>query len=236
MTRPTVRFWDSAGTMPAIVEKCVASLRLQNPHHIVVLLTDDNTDKWVKEWPSEPFESVQKKSNWVRLNCLMLYGGVWMDASSFATSPVESWVDPDPSRVTVFCLRNNEDVYTNWAIGSPTPRHPIITEWVNRLRQAHARGPLNFVATAFDGRPGLKERWGTASLPYFWCHLALQCLLYDDPSLAAGLLVRRSRDGPLHRSDIHNTCGTGEVDSERHANHVYTAHDLATRPLRYEDR
>jgi hypothetical protein len=35
----------------------------------------------------------------IRLSVLSTFGGVWVDASSFATSPVESWVDCEQGQV-----------------------------------------------------------------------------------------------------------------------------------------
>ena len=162
-------FWNDAA-LPAIVSKCVESMARQNPRHRVVLLTDANVASWVATWPAAPFESVQKKSNWTRLSVLRDYGGVWLDASSYCTAPVEAWVDQDlekvrvplrhppllgrstagaslgglltprPSfflvpQVTVFSTLGSPKVYTNWAIASPRPGHPVITAWLARLAE-----------------------------------------------------------------------------------------------------
>ena len=91
-------FWDDPKSLPPLVRACVSSWRKQNPGHTVILLTDENVEEWVKEWPEghgpdgSGFESIQKKSNWIRLTLLEVYGGVWVDASSWCTGPIESWV------------------------------------------------------------------------------------------------------------------------------------------------
>jgi len=99
------------------------------------------------------------------------------------------------------------------------------------LMKAHAMGPLKYTEDAFAARPGLKERWGRVALPYLWSYLALQCALYDEPDLGGSLTVRHNaRQGPRHRSALFNTCQLGGESLELFAD------DLATRPLRFEDR
>ena len=103
--------------------------------------------------------------------------------------------------------------------------------------QVHRQIPPKICAGAIAGRPGLRERWGGLNLPYFWCHLALQCLLYDEPALEARLTIRTAADGPLFRATHFETCGAGDDSSPRkRANSAKTARDLASRGLRPEDR
>lgn len=232
-------FWNDGNNLPILVSKCIASWVFQNPHHKVILLTDANCGDWVTDWPKGgvgAFESVQKKSNWVRMSVLRDYGGLWIDASSFATAPLESWIDLDPSKCTVWTTRGNENVFSNWAIFSPQVRHPVILGWIEYMRHAHTVGPEVFIAGAFDERPGLRDRWGEVSLPYLWCHLCLQCLMHDHPELEGKLTALPSKDGPLYRSALFETCGSGENKPDEIENGRKTAEDMASRPIRYEDR
>lgn len=226
-------FWHDLTHIDIVSKNCLKSWSRTNPHHDLVVLTQHNVHEWVTEWPLADMEgvAVQKLANWIRLFCLKTYGGVWVDASTLATSSLESWVDPDPTKVTLFPAVANEDVYANWAIGSPAPNHPVIDGWMAQLRKAHVMGPHKYIEDAFAARPGLKERWGRVALPYLWSYLALQCALYDEPGSWGSLTVRHNaRQGPRHRSALFNTCELGGESLELFAD------DLATKPLRFEDR
>jgi hypothetical protein len=87
-------------------------------------------------WQMSDFESIQKKANWIRLTLLEKYGGVWVDASSFAVSGLDTLMvgaDRD-ERLTVFSTRQNDAVATNWFIAAPMAGNPVVKAWRQKVR------------------------------------------------------------------------------------------------------
>ncbi|KAJ1453841.1 capsular polysaccharide synthesis protein-domain-containing protein [Pelagophyceae sp. CCMP2097] len=190
-------FWGD-GAIPPLVRACIASWRRHNALHTVrvvsnadletgLLLQDDTDDSawpfglgpFVAAAPTYGFESVQKLSNWVRLSLLERHGGVWVDASTWCTGPVERWVSGSPApKLSGFSTRQNPRVFENWAIGSPAPKHVGVVAWRAQLREAHRIGRDVYIAKAFAEDFDLDALWksdeGVAiALPYLWCHLAM---------------------------------------------------------------
>eukprot|EP00325_Prymnesiales_sp_UTEX-LB-985_P017008 CAMPEP_0174757494 /NCGR_PEP_ID=MMETSP1094-20130205/107289_1 /TAXON_ID=156173 /ORGANISM="Chrysochromulina brevifilum, Strain UTEX LB 985" /LENGTH=423 /DNA_ID=CAMNT_0015963409 /DNA_START=446 /DNA_END=1717 /DNA_ORIENTATION=- len=229
----TTRIWCywHEGTVPDLVLRCINSIRVLNPSRRLYVLNKETVHDFLSpsDWPlgctkhhvlagsnaicfeSPPegafFENVQKLSNWIRLKILHKFGGVWMDASCFCTAPLETWVT-DMSKVTLFSVRMNTDVYENWAIASPSANHPTIKLWLDELAAAHASTtpgtcPLQYIDAALH-IPAVRERWkpDTAqapSLPYSWCHLALLVALHKHEEAYATLCILDSCNGPMHR-------------------------------------
>jgi len=225
-------YWHE-GTPSDLVLRCINSMRLQNPAWRVHLINKDTVQDFLSpsDWPmgctkdhalarvndirfesstdDSFFESVQKLSNWIRLTLLYKFGGVWMDASCFCTAPLETWVT-DMTKVTLFSVRVNADIYENWAIASPSSKHPTIKLWLDELAAAHAStkpgtSPLEYIDAAL-GIQAVRERWKpntaqASELPYLWCHLALQVALHKHPEAHKTLSVLDSGDGPMHRRD-----------------------------------
>jgi len=56
------------------------------------------------------------------MTVLHKYGGVWLDASCFCTAPVEKWISPDPTQLTLFTQRLNSNILENWALAATKVR------------------------------------------------------------------------------------------------------------------
>lgn len=160
-----------------------------------------------------------------------------MDASCFCTAPLETWVK-DLSKVTLFSVRQNPDIYENWAIASPMMRHPTIKLWLDELAAAHAStkpgtSPLAYIDAALRIH-SVRQRWKpntaqASSLPYLWCHLALQVALHKHPEAHETLCVLDSLDGPMHRRSKYAPLENFELGNA-------IASDLASFPLGHHDR
>ena len=79
---------------PAIVKKCINSIRKHSAGYEVVVVTSDNLGSLV-EIPSFITEKLKKKrmqfatySDYIRLALLAKYGGIWIDATVFLSAPI----------------------------------------------------------------------------------------------------------------------------------------------------
>ena len=162
-------YWDDEASMPAIVHACIMSWKRHNPTHKIQLVTDANVEKFVKDWPKghdkiAGFETVQKKSNWIRMTLLETFGGIWIDASAYCLGPVERWVT-SRDQVTLYSQRSFSHVLENWAIGAPRPRHPLIVAWRAQLRACHGYGreeentATKWIEKVFAENPDIRAQW-----------------------------------------------------------------------------
>jgi hypothetical protein len=75
-------FWD--GEEPELVKRCIGSWKKHNPEYKVIVLNKTN----LKDYLSDDIDSIphtedfiQRFADFVRVNAVKKYGGIWMDAS-----------------------------------------------------------------------------------------------------------------------------------------------------------
>lgn len=84
-------YWNSPH-LPPVVQRCIDGWRRLHPGWRIEILNDESLHQHVSQW-SEAIErvSVQKRSDWLRLELLRVHGGFWLDASTILTEPLD-WV------------------------------------------------------------------------------------------------------------------------------------------------
>lgn len=88
-------YWHTGfESAPLLVKQCLASWRKYHPSWKIQLLDQHNLDEFVdrSSYPDLPNFKVQYGSDLIRLDLLTKYGGVWADATTFCTKPLESWL------------------------------------------------------------------------------------------------------------------------------------------------
>lgn len=83
--------WEKA---PPLVKFCRDSWIYNNPGWEIVQLTDANLEQYVQLGPSLEGKDVTHAaySDIVRMHLLSHYGGVWVDATTFCGSPLDTWL------------------------------------------------------------------------------------------------------------------------------------------------
>lgn len=88
--------------MPAVVRKCLASLRANANGHEVIVLTEENLKDYVVVAPhiyALYHQQIIKPAHFadiLRVNLLAQQGGMWIDATILATAPIPAeWFDYD---------------------------------------------------------------------------------------------------------------------------------------------
>lgn len=98
--------------MPDVVKACYKSLKNNSNGHNVILITNDNLNNYL-EIPESIYHKVGKGmsfahfSDYIRLNLLALYGGLWVDSTFFVTKPI----DTEIFNTEFFSIKN--DVHDN---------------------------------------------------------------------------------------------------------------------------
>lgn len=111
-------YWDNLDAMPAIVERCIESIRKYSNGIKVILVSEAAIHKYVKIEPYIIEKYYRGKisrthfSDIIRMSLLFRYGGIWMDATIFQTRPMpQNIVDND-----FFTLRL--DIEEQWQVVS----------------------------------------------------------------------------------------------------------------------
>ena len=96
-------FWNKP-SMPEFVAACVAALRRTNPGWNVTVLNPQTVTALGLRYTPDSLVPVteQQRSDWLRLEVLARYGGVYMDASNVNFRSVEHWVNTSSAAVQGF--------------------------------------------------------------------------------------------------------------------------------------
>ena len=243
-------FWG--GNPPDLVLRCIQSIKQNNPGRPVIVVDQDTIQNFLEpsDFPiygngqrGEPssFSCVQYLSDWVRLTLLEKYGGVWLDASCIATNSVDEWVR-NQHQVTLFPMHANPNIHGNWAIGSPTPGHPVIRAWRDEIAAVYrdikpGDIPTEYCKQTLSSFPEINELWSFPSpppLPYLWPYLAFQVALHRYPDLRRQIDLIPSNNGPMYRRYLFNPNGAPDDSvSEKTAHHLATKLPCRERHDRY---
>ena len=120
-------YWHDPSNIPDVVQSCIKSWQVHNPDYKIIILNGDNIYSGSNPILSKPIkhdDSQARISDFVRLETLRKYGGVWMDASIICTKPLDD-----------FILANTNTTQSNEFVGFYLPgftsdmRYPVIESW-----------------------------------------------------------------------------------------------------------
>ena len=84
---------------PLLVRMCIESIRKNSNGHEVIILSDNNLNKWISPFPEavekkfrSKIFSLQLKSDLIRFSILSKYNGLWLDATVFVSKPIPDYV------------------------------------------------------------------------------------------------------------------------------------------------
>lgn len=208
-------FWDSE-TVPSVIQACVASWKRWNQR--VILLTPKTVGNYLRDWSDLSFESSRAKVTWIGLSLIEERGGIWVDASTWCTAPVETWLSTDRSKVALFASRHHSHIYEPWMVASPRAKHPLVVAWRKELSVANVVGAQSYIDTACKTCDGLRC-CETPRRIDLCCHFALLVALYDEPQLESDVVAHSAATGPRSRAQ------------RFHGDSELVVKDLATKPL-----
>lgn len=120
-------FWE--GDESELITKCIGSWKKYNPEYKVVVLNKRNLVEYI---PSENIDAIphtsdfiQRYSDFVRVNVLKTYGGIWMDASIICQAPL-TWVHDIQNKSGADFIAYYRDGFT---LSEYKKSAPIIENW-----------------------------------------------------------------------------------------------------------
>lgn len=196
-------FWDGA-TPPLLIAQCFANWRAMNPGFSIRILSDATVRDYLPDLPpSLAALPVAKRSDWIRLELLKLYGGIWLDASSILTESLD-WVLVQQRSTKCefvgyylerYTIQADYPVVESWFMAAvPQSRfvvdlqHEFTSEVISRTGQEYiealqARGIYEVVRQKID-------------IPaYLSIHLAMQATLQQKTGYR--LCLAKAEDGPF---------------------------------------
>ena len=130
MTIPKIiwSYWDSFD-IPPLVNLCIQNWKRYCPNYTIRVLNKSHLPEGFYELDPP------RASDWIRLNVIKRYGGIWLDASIFLTQSLDWVTEP-----TLFFTSNQtvDPMYPmieSWFIAAP-PNNKIITSWFEEFHGA----------------------------------------------------------------------------------------------------
>ncbi len=197
-------YWGG-GPMPVLIERCIAQWRLMHPGFAVHVLDADSVRKHLPDLPPALANcAIAKQTDWMRLELLRRYGGIWMDASTILTRPLD-WVIAEQARTGAdyvgyylerFTTAQERPVVESWFMAAP-PASPFIEdvqrEFTDEVITRSGQGYIEHLQSL-----GVYEqvRQRIDGPDYLSIHLAMQHVLLRGGRYR--LLLGKAEDGPLY--------------------------------------
>lgn len=178
-------YWDGDAP-PLVVQRCFAQWRRLHPHFTIHILDARSVLQYLPQIPRVlEGASAAKRADWVRLELLQRHGGIWLDASTILTQPLD-WVLAEQARTGAdfvgyylerFTTVPLRPVVENWFMAAP-PASPFIVD----LQREFSDEVITRTGEAYIDHlraQGLYEQVVQRIEPaaYLSMHLALQTLL-----------------------------------------------------------
>ncbi|MCL5050186.1 MAG: capsular polysaccharide synthesis protein [Firmicutes bacterium] len=178
-------YWHSP-TLPLVVEQCIAGWRRFNPEYRIEVLNKDNLADFISPIPAHLERlNVAKQTDWMRLELLNRYGGIWMDASIILTQPLD-WVGQLQRQqaaefvgyyIDGYTQRKELPVVDSWFLAAPAGSR-FIADWLSLFKQQAVVGDTEDYIAKLEQSGRLADvRQGIGDPYYHTVHIAAQDVL-----------------------------------------------------------
>lgn len=196
-------YWNGTEP-PPLVQRCLDSWAFFNPHFSIRVLNDERLAEYLPQLPAQLQElPVAKRSDWIRLELLRLHGGIWIDASTILTQPLD-WVLEQQQRTQAefvgyflerFTTQPGCPVVENWFMAAP-PSSAFIADLQREFsQQVITRSNEQYVAYLQGLGVYAQVLQNIDSPAYLSQHLAIQHVLHSGKSYR--LCLAKAEDGPF---------------------------------------
>ena len=197
-------YWQG-GTPPLLVQRCFDHWRRLHPHFEIRILDERGVLQYLPAIPAVlDGASAAKRADWIRLELLRRHGGIWLDASTILTQPLD-WVLEEQARTGAdfvgyylqqYTSAPERPVVENWFMAAP-PGSAFIEDLQREFTQeVIARTGEQYIAH-LQAQGLYAQALQRIDMPvYLTMHLALQVILLH--SGAYRLCLARAEDGPFY--------------------------------------
>ena len=178
---------------PPLVKLCRDSWVFHNPNYEVVLLSQDDISRYVAlDYSLEDKKLTPTNySNILRLSLLSKHGGVWVDATTFCSAPLDRWM-PFLMQSGFFAFEKPKTTVADW----------ILAAEIN-----------NMLIRCWEKYVKLYWRFAFEQGPYFWPHYLFEYMLMYKRGVRDiwSRTPRISSDGPYEAQRFFKG-GSGDMD------------------------
>jgi len=207
---------------PELIQRCHGSWVERNPGWSVEVLTRRNLRNWLDGRVEEPWARelpLAQLSDVIRLELLVTYGGVWVDATCFCSTPLDNWLfGLVKGGLFSFSRPGPDRLLASWFLAS-APANPLLravlyqlSEYWKQSMPYHRSGGIaaRVLEQLVRRRVISPQMWfhpfvwrNLGARPYFAFHYMVERVIQDDVSLAAlwWEMPKVSADGP-HRPQL----------------------------------
>lgn len=156
-------FWEGGfSEAPPLVQLCVATWSKYSGIEDIRLLDMDSISQYLKprDLP-RTFKSlpVQMKSDAIRLAVLARHGGVWLDASTLVTAPVDQFLRDAVRDAGLFLFQNGKNGkggrWFEIGVLAATPRNPFVSRWSASFNRFFSRDKIHYAHSPSGPAPRL---------------------------------------------------------------------------------
>ena len=125
-------FWNDHENMPSLVKHCIQSWKQKNRGWKVNVLNDKDLPKYLSA-----YNRVIYKHSWafiadlLRLTLVCDYGGVWVDATTFCTKPLDVWLHDYNISGCILAKVNRHRASNQFIAGSKN--NPLLKSWLDMI-------------------------------------------------------------------------------------------------------
>lgn len=198
-------YWQ--GAPPPLVQRCLDNWRRLHPHFDIRILDERSVLQHLPAIPTVLEGALPaKRADWIRLELLRRHGGIWLDASTILTQPLD-WVLAEQARTGADFVGYYLQQYTsvpqrpvveNWFMAAP-PGSPFIEDLQREFTQeVIARTGEQYIAH-LQAQGLYAQALQRIDMPaYLSMHLALQVILLRGGSYRLSLSPAESGPYFLH--------------------------------------
>ena len=195
-------YWTGS-EIPLVVQKCFKNWQHFAPNCTIHILCDQNLQEYIPVLPTilstlEP----PKRADWIRLELLRQYGGIWLDASIFLTTPLD-WVFSQQQSsqadfigfyLEKFTSMPQYPVVENWFMAAP-PHSPLIENWSHEFtKEVIPRSGAAYISHLKEIGTYARNLQKIDGPEYLSMHLTLQYIIQKDPRYR--LALQCAEEGP----------------------------------------
>lgn len=200
-------YWQQEPT-PELILKCQSNWKRFSPNYEFRILSKDSLSQWIpQESFIEQFDSLPpfRQADWIRLQLLKRYGGVWIDASTILTESLE-WVQEYQQKwqseyvgfyIEGLSNRLDQPMIENWFMAS-TPNSQFIVDLAMEFNHALSLGGVKYLEelAVQDKLERVAQKLNPNTQLYLLMHVAASALM-DRNLFSYRLLLVRAEDSAL---------------------------------------
>lgn len=195
-------FWDNEPS--DLIKMCINSWAQWNPDYRIVVLNKSTVPEY------HGVDSVQRLSDYVRVDFLSRYGGVWSDASIKMNAPLPQYEGFHGYYQESVTTNPKFPVIESWFFACPK-NHPFVNKWKDKFFEVQTVGADKFVnSVKNDGVDTQKIE----NHQYLAIYIAAQHVLQKYGPFHMNL--KKAEDGPFRHSINNGWNAKKSVDSLMH--------------------